>query len=76
MFGVAEAKMPDKFVYRKPGPLNLARWLTTAVRILILYTRTFEPSEILKVIVNYILKVYGFTWIVAAGPDVFWDMIQ
>jgi hypothetical protein len=83
MFGVAEGKIPDKFVYRKPGPLNHARWLTTAVRILILYTRTLEPSETLKVLVNYILKVYGFTWFVVrehnnftAGPDVFWDMIQ
>jgi hypothetical protein len=83
MFGVAEGKIPDKFVHRKPGPLNHARWLTTAVRILILYTRTLDPSDTLKVLVHYIVKVYGFTWFVVrehnnftAGPDVFWEIIR
>jgi hypothetical protein len=83
MFGITEGKVPEKFVYRKPGPLNHARWLTTAIRILVLYTRTEKPSETLKVLVNYIVKVYGFNWFVVresnnftAGPDILYDMIQ
>ncbi len=40
-----------KFCVQKPGSLNHPRWLTSATRILILYTRTLNPSETLKLAV-------------------------
>ncbi len=83
MFGISEGKISDKFVYRKPGPLNLARWLTTAIRILVLYTRTDDPSETLFILVHYIVKVYAFTWFTVrevnnfiGGPEILFEMIQ
>jgi hypothetical protein len=83
MYGVGCGKVDDKFVKRKPGPLNLSRWLTTATRILILYTRTLMPSETLKVIVTFIVKCYAPTWFLVKrknnfllGPCVFFEMIQ
>jgi hypothetical protein len=83
MFGISEGKISEKFVHRKPGPLNLARWLTTAIRILVLYTRTEDPSETLIILVHYIVKVYAFTWFTVreansftAGPEILFEMIQ
>ena len=37
------------------GPINHARWLTLAIRLLVLYTRTDKPSDGLLKIVKYIL---------------------
>jgi len=83
MFGVGCGTVDEKFVKRKPGPLNHSRWLTTATRILILYTRTVSPSETLKVIVTFIVKSYAPTWFAVRmknnfllGPSVLFDMIQ
>lgn len=77
MFGVSSGSVDDKFVMRKPGPLCHSRWLTTAIRILILYTRTVDPSETLKLLVLYIVRVYAPAWFVIkmtnkfiCGPDV------
>nr|XP_047132431.1 uncharacterized protein LOC105843194 [Hydra vulgaris] len=44
------------------GPICHARWLTTAVRILALYTRTINPSGELKIFVEYIQTVYTPMW--------------
>ena len=44
------------------GPLNHSRWLTLAIRLLQLYTRTDNPSEGLKTIVRFIMNVYGPCW--------------
>ncbi len=83
MFGVSSGSVDDKFVMRKPGPLCHSRWLTTAIRILILYTRTVDPSETLKLLVLYIVRVYAPAWFVIkmtnkfiCGPDVYFDIIQ
>ena len=81
--GIGSGRVDDNFVKRKPGPLNMARWLTTATRILILYTRTVNPSETLKVIVTFIVKSYAPSWFNVkfnndwcAGPAILFDMIQ
>ena len=83
MFGISEGKVDDKFVFRKPGPLNHSRWLTTAIRIMILYTRTMEPSKTLVILVHFIVKVYAFTWFsvrennnFTLGSDIFFQVIQ
>ena len=83
MFGVSSGSVDEKFLMRKPGPLCHSRWLTTAIRILILYTRTVDPSETLKLLVLYIVRVYAPAWFVikmtnkfTCGPDVYFDIIQ
>jgi hypothetical protein len=47
---------------RNPGKMSHSRWLTTANRILRLYIGTENPTENLKTIVNYIVKVYVPMW--------------
>ena len=47
---------------RDPGPINHARWLTTANRILRLYVATEKPFEGLISVVNYIMNVYVPMW--------------
>ena len=44
------------------GPTNHARWLTLAIRLLILYTRTNNPSPGLVKISTFILQVYAPSW--------------
>jgi hypothetical protein len=83
MVGISTGKVDEKFVKRKPGPLNHSRWLTTATRILILYTRTLHPSETLKVLVTFIVKSYAPAWFIikrsnnfTEGPGIFFKIIQ
>src|SRR6218665_3229421 len=47
---------------RNPGCLNHSRWLTTANRILLLYVSDKKPSENLKTLVTYIIRVYAPMW--------------
>ena len=47
---------------RKPGPVVHSRWLTTANRILRLYVGSDDPSDNLKILVTFIMKVYGPVW--------------
>jgi len=47
---------------QKPGPVNHARWLTTACRILRLYIATSQPSSKLIDLVQYIMNVYIPVW--------------
>ena len=47
---------------RNPGCLNHSRWLTTANRILRLYVSDKKPSENLKTLVTYIIRVYDPMW--------------
>ncbi|XP_031621365.1 uncharacterized protein LOC116339554 [Contarinia nasturtii] len=42
----------------KPGPIAHSRWLTKASRLLRLYVTTNNPSKNLKILANYIMKVY------------------
>jgi hypothetical protein len=81
--GVSTGKIYENFVHRKPGPVSHSRWLTTATRILYLYTRTAEPSSVLKLLVRYIVNVYGPVWFhvkgeksFTKGPEILYNMIQ
>lgn len=68
---------------RNPGPLSHARWLTTANRILRLYIATNNPSENLKSLAEFIIRVYAPTWFQIKmkpqffnGPKHLWFMIN
>jgi len=50
--------VPDSLKDQKPGPLNHARWLTLALRILIYYTRNGNPSANLIRMVKFVVQVY------------------
>ena len=54
--------LPDNLVGQVPGPPCHARWLTLAVRLMILYTRTAVPCCGLNKVVKYIVQVYGPSW--------------
>src|SRR6218665_2053073 len=45
-----------------PGCLNHSRWLTTANIILLLYASDKKPSENLKTLVTYTIRVYAPMW--------------
>jgi hypothetical protein len=83
MFGVASGTIEKKYLHRKPGPLNLSRWLTTATRILMLYTRTEDPSPTLTALVTFIVQSYAPTWFLVRfhnnfvrGPAILFDMMK
>ncbi len=62
----------EKFSKRKPGPENCSGWLTPATRILYLYTRTKQPSQVLKLLSTYIVRVHGPIWInYLKWPEIF-----
>ena len=42
--------------------MYIIRWLTTANSILRLYVQTKKPSNILKVLVSYIVNVYAVSF--------------
>ena len=47
---------------QKPGPIVHSRWLTTANRLLRLYVATENPSETLRNLVTYVMKVCALVW--------------
>lgn len=60
--GISSGRVDDKWAARKIGPLNLSRWLTLAIRILCLYTRTKKPTLSLKKLVYFIVCIYTPAW--------------
>ena len=59
---VSSGVVPPSLVTQQVGQINHSRWLTLAIRMLQLYTRTPQPSEGLKAIVRFIQQVYGPSW--------------
>ncbi len=57
MLGISSGTIKELFVKSRPGLIGHPRWLTTAKRILILYTRTPEPSKVLMLLVKFILSM-------------------
>lgn len=49
---------PVDLANKKAGPISHSRWLTKASRLLRLYVTTNKPSNNLKILVIYIIKVY------------------
>ena len=60
--GIGIGKVSDKWAAYKIGPLNHARWLTLAIRLLCLYTRDNQPTVSLKKLVYFIVQVYAPAW--------------
>ena len=60
--GVRSGHVTNQLPRKDPGNVNLARWLTTANRILRLYISTETPSETLILLVEFIMNVYIPTW--------------
>lgn len=58
---------------RQPGKMAHSRWLTTANRILRLYVSTVSPSNNLKLLVNYVVKVYAPVWFLIKKNSSFKD---
>lgn len=68
---------------RNPGKQAHSRWLTTANRILRLYISMKSPTENLKILAEFILKVYGPMWFYikmnpfcTSGSKHLWKIIQ
>ena len=59
---VAAGHVPENLARQVAGPINHSRWLTLAIRLMILYTRTQAPSPGLIKIVTYIVQVYCPVW--------------
>ena len=58
----SSGEVNPRLATQKAGPLNHSRWLTLAIRLLQLYTRTSEPSDGLRKIVRFIQQLYGPSW--------------
>jgi hypothetical protein len=50
--------------HRQPGQLVMSRWVTLANRVLRFYIATEKPSENLKTIAVFVLKVYAPLWFI------------
>ncbi|KAF0705713.1 Uncharacterized protein FWK35_00035610 [Aphis craccivora] len=68
---------------RNPGKQAHSRWLTTANRILRLYISMQSPTENIKILAEFILKVYGPMWFYikmnpscTSGSKHLWKTIQ
>ena len=59
---VHEGLVPENLVHQVAGPINHSRWLTLAIRILQLYTRTTVPDAGLMNVTRYIVQVYSPVW--------------
>lgn len=59
---IAAGKLPSSLAKQVVGPVNHSRWLTLAIRILVLYTRTEEPDLALVRVVKLISQVYAPMW--------------
>ena len=60
--GIRTGEIAGNWANHRIGPLNHARWLTLAIRILALYTRESCPSQNLVLLVKFIMGVYAPTW--------------
>lgn len=55
---ISNGSIPKDLSHNKPGPIGHSRWLTKANRLLRLYVTTNKPTKNLKILANYIIKVY------------------
>ena len=83
MSAVSSGNLDARLAAKQIGPLCHARWLTTAIRILSLYCRTENPSQVLLLLVNYIMRIYGKYWFLykrapnfLSGPKILHNQIQ
>lgn len=72
---ISNAEFSRKLAHRAPGAISHSRWLTTANRILRLYVSEKNPSQKLRTLATYIIKVYApmvfeikKNWSIVNGP--------
>ena len=80
---VISGKCSDDLSNRSPSKMSHARWLTKANRILRLYISTSNPSNKLKLLAEYCVKVYAQVRFQIKtnptckdGPKNFWKLIK
>lgn len=61
---VSDGICPADLAQTNPGKMSHSRWLTTANRVLRLYVSVSEPSNNLKLLAKFIVKVYSTMWFV------------
>ena len=59
---VGSGVVPPELAGQVAGPINHSRWLTLAVRLLQLYTKTPHPSSGLTKVVKFIVQTYSPGW--------------
>ena len=59
---VVKGECSPDLARRNPGKIAHSRWLTTANRLLRLYISEPSPSEILVLVIHYVMKVYVPVW--------------
>ena len=59
---ISSGQVPVDLARQVAGPTNHSRWLTLAIRLMQLYTRTDNPSPGLVQVVTYIVQVYTVVW--------------
>ena len=59
---ISVGQSSNDLALQKPGPIVHSRWLTTANRLLRLYVTTENPSETLRNLVMYVMKVHAPVW--------------
>ena len=74
--GISKGSISKKFLAKKPGPIFHARWLTLALRIMMVYVRTDKPSPELLVITKYIVQVYCVMWFAIKRSGKYKDACQ
>ena len=65
LYGISRGKVDPRFASWKIGPLNQARWLTLAIRLMCLWTRGAYPqnrSTKLYSLINFIVNFYAICW--------------
>lgn len=83
IIAISSGNIDLSFAHRRIGPVNHARWLTLAIRLLSAYIHTEIPPENLKILVKYIQEVYGPCWFkekksnkLSESPDILLFMIK
>ena len=63
--GISKDKVDPRFTSWKIGPLNQARWLTLAIRLMCLWTHGAYSKNLstkLYSLINFIVNVYAICW--------------
>lgn len=59
---IAAGKCPTKIAFKKPPAFSFCRWLSAAIRILLVYISTTLPSNELRTLVYFIQRAYIPMW--------------
>lgn len=62
VMAVSSGEVPNKLAQKKPPKIHKARWLNLGSILLRIYVATSNPSQELKMLVEYIMKVYAPFW--------------